>query len=65
MTNTAAQILADFTAKVATLSSEPLRDLYRQLLAQDADFLLIDVVLNRLMDLDGTEAIAQFIEIEG
>lgn len=65
MTNTAAQILADFTAKVATLNSEALRELYRQLFAQEADFLLIDVVLNRLMDLEGPHAIGQFIDTVG
>ena len=65
MTSTAAQILASFTSKVATLNSEALRDLYRQLFALDADFQLIDVVLNRLMDLDGTEATSQFIDTVG
>ena len=62
MTSTATEILASFTTKVATLNSEALRDLYRQLFALEADFQLMDVVLNRLMDLDGTEATSQFID---
>ena len=62
MTSTATQILASFTTKVSSLNSEALRDLYRQQFALEADFQLIDVVLNRLMDLDGTEATSQFID---
>ena len=65
MTNSAAQILADFTARVATLDSETLRNLYRELFAQEMPFQMIDVVLDRLMDLDGTEAISQFIDTVG
>ena len=65
MTSTATQILASFTTKVSSLNSEALRDLYRQLFALEADFQLIDVVLNRLMDLDGTEATSQFIDTVG
>jgi len=65
MNATATQILADITAKVATLDSAALRDLYRQLFAIEADFQVIDIVLDRLMDLDGTEAIDQFIDTVG
>tara|TARA_Y100000589_G_C26709951_1_gene449306 strand:+ start:359 stop:535 length:177 start_codon:yes stop_codon:yes gene_type:complete len=55
-------MLDTFTAKVATLDSASLRDLYRQLFAQEMPFQCIDIVLNRLMELDGTEAISDFID---
>lgn len=58
-------MLSTFTAKVATLDSSALRDLYTQLFAQEMPFECIDIVLNRLMDLDGVEATGEFIETVG
>ncbi len=55
-------LLDTFTAKVATLNSSALRDLYTQLFAQEMPFECIDIVLNRLMDLDGVEAVDAFID---
>lgn len=55
-------MIAAFTAKVATLDSAALRDLYTQLFAQEMPFECIDIVLNRLMDLDGIQATETFIE---
>ena len=55
-------MLDTFTAKVATLNSAALRDLYAQLFAQEMPFECIDVVLNRLMDLDGIQAAEAFID---
>jgi hypothetical protein len=54
-----------FTAKVSTLDSASLRTLYTELFTQDLPFQCIDVVLNRLMDLDGVEAVDAFIETVG
>lgn len=55
-------MLDTFTAKVATLGSSDLRDLYAQLFAQEMPFECIDIVLNRLMDLDGIKATEAFID---
>ena len=52
-----------FTARVATLDSETLRSLYRQMSNQPlVPFQALDIVLNRLMDLDGVEAVDAFID---
>ena len=52
-----------FTARVATLDSETLRSLYRQMFNQPlVPFQALDIVLNRLMDLDGVEAVDAFID---
>jgi len=58
-------MLATFTAKVSTLDSASLRTLYTELFTQELPFQCIDVVLNRLMDLDGIEAVDAFIETVG
>ena len=58
-------LLDTFTAKVATLDSSALRDLYAQLFAQEMPFECIDIVLNRMMDLDGIEAVDAFIDTVG
>ena len=58
-------MLATFTAKVSTLDSASLRTLYTELFTQELPFQCIDVVLNRLMDLDGVEAVDAFIETVG
>ena len=55
-------MLDTFTAKVATLGSADLRDLYAQLFAQEMPFECIDIVLNRLMDIDGIKATESFID---
>ena len=52
-----------FTAKVATLDSASLRSLYKQLFNQPlVPFQCLDIVLNRMMDLDGVEAVDAFID---
>lgn len=52
-----------FTARVATLDSDTLRSLYRQMFNQPlVPFQALDIVLNRLMDLDGVEAVDAFID---
>lgn len=52
-----------FTARVATLDSKTLRSLYRQMFNQPlVPFQALDIVLNRLMDLDGVEAVDAFID---
>ena len=58
-------MLTAFAAKVETLDSSALRDLYTQLFAQEMPFECIDIVLNRLMDLDGVEATGEFIDTVG
>ena len=58
-------MLATFTAKVETLNSADLRTLYAELFAQEMPFECIDIVLNRLMDLDGVEAVDAFIDTVG
>lgn len=55
-------MLATFTAKVATLNASDLRNLYTELFRQEMPFECIDVVLDRLMDLEGVEAIEAFID---
>ena len=56
-------IATAFTARVATLDSETLRSLYREMFNQPfVPFEALDIVLNRLMDLEGTEAIEAFID---
>jgi hypothetical protein len=54
-----------FTAKVSTLDSASLRTLYTELFTQELPFQCIDIVLDRLMDLDGVEAVDAFIETVG
>ena len=52
-----------FPARVATLDSETLRSLYRQMFNQPlVPFQALDIVLNRLMDLDGVESVDAFID---
>lgn len=58
-------MLATFTAKVSTLDSASLRTLYTELFTQELPFQCIDIVLDRLMDLDGVEAVDAFIETVG
>lgn len=61
--STDSMVRAEFNARVATLDSETLRSLYRQMFNQPlVPFEALDIVLSRLMDLDGTEAIEQFID---
>ncbi len=56
-------ITTAFTAKVATLDSASLRSLYKQLFNQPlVPFQCLDIVLNRMMDLDGVEAVDAFID---
>ena len=55
-------MLATFTAKVATLNASDLRNLYVELFRQELPFKCIDVVLDRLMELEGVEAIEAFID---
>ena len=55
-------MLATFTAKVATLNAPDLRNLYTELFRQEMPFECIDVVLTRLMDLEGVEAVEAFID---
>lgn len=56
-------IQAAFTARVATLDSDTARSLYREMFNQPlVPFAALDIVLNRLMDLEGTEAIEAFID---
>jgi len=55
-------MLATFTAKVATLNASDLRSLYTELFRQEMPFECIDVVLTRLMDLEGVEAVEAFID---
>ncbi len=56
-------IATAFTAKVATLDSASLRSLYKQLFNQPlVPFQCLDIVLNRMMDLDGVEAVDAFID---
>jgi len=55
-------MLATFTAKVATLNAFDLRNLYTELFRQEMPFECIDVVLDRLMDLEGVEAVEAFID---
>ena len=55
-------MLATFTAKVATLNASGLRNLYTELFRQEMPFECIDVVLTRLMDLEGVEAVDAFID---
>jgi len=56
-------IATAFTARVATLDSEALRSLYRQMFNQPlVPFQALDIVLNRLMDLDGVEAVNAFVD---
>ena len=58
-------MLATFTAKVSTLDSASLRTLYTELFTQELPFQCIDIVLDRLMDLDGVEAVDAFIDTVG
>ena len=52
-----------FTARVSTLDSETARSLYREMFNQPlVPFQALDIVLNRLMDLDGVEAVDAFID---
>ena len=51
-----------FTAKVAALNASDLRSLYTELFRQEMPFECIDVVLTRLMDLEGVEAVDAFID---
>ena len=52
-----------FTARVATLDSETARSLYREMFNQPlVPFQALDIVLDRLMDLDGVEAVDAFID---
>ena len=52
-----------FTRRVAALDSETARSLYREMFNQPlVPFEALDIVLNHLMDLDGTEAIEAFID---
>ena len=55
-------MLATFTAKVATLNASDLRTLCIELFRHEMPFECIDVVLDRLMDLEGVEAIEAFID---
>lgn len=55
-------MLAIFTAKVATLNAADLRNLYVELFRQELPFECIDVVLDRLMDLEGVEAVDAFVD---
>ena len=55
-------MLATFTAKVATLNASDLRNLYAELFRQEMPFECIDVVLTRMMDLEGIEAVEAFID---
>ena len=59
-------IQAEFTARVATLDSQTARNLYREMFNQPlVPFEALDIVLNHLMDLEGTEAISEFIDSVG
>ena len=56
-------ITTAFTARVATLDSETLRSLYRKMFNQPlVPFQALDIVLNRLMDLEGVEAVDAFVD---
>ena len=56
-------IATAFTTRVATLDSETLRSLYREMFNQPlVPFQALDIVLNRLMDLDGVEAVDAFVD---
>jgi len=56
-------MLATFTAKVATLNASNLRILYKQIFDQPlVPQMCIDVVLDRLIDLEGVEAVDAFID---
>jgi len=56
-------ITTAFTARVATLDSETLRSLYREMFNQPlVPFQALDIVLNRLMDLEGVEAVDAFVD---
>ena len=58
-------MLNTFTATVSTLDSAALRTLYTELFTQELPFQCIDIVLDRLMDLDGTEDVDAFIDTVG
>lgn len=59
-------IRTKFTRRVATLDSVAARHLYRQMFDQPlVPFEALDIVLNRLIDLDGIEATNQFIDTVG
>lgn len=61
--STDSMVRAEFTARVGTLDSETARSLYREMFNQPlVPFEALDIVLNRLMDLEGTEAIEAFID---
>ena len=61
--STDSMVRAEFTARVATLDSKTARSLYREMFNQPlVPFEALDIVLNRLMDLEGTEAIEAFID---
>lgn len=56
-------MLATFTAKVANLDSETARSLYREMFNQPlVPFKALDIVINRLIDLEGVEAVEAFID---
>jgi hypothetical protein len=55
-------MLAAFAAKAATLNASELRTLYIELMRHEMPFECINVVLDRLMDLEGVEAIEGFID---
>ena len=55
-----------FTARVDALDSETLCNLYREMFNQPlVPFAALDIVLNRLMDLNGVEAVEAFIDTVG
>jgi hypothetical protein len=59
-------MIATFTAKVSTLDSASLRTLYTELFNMtDCSIKLIDIVLDRLIDVDGVEATGDFIDTVG
>ena len=58
-------IATAFTARVATLDSETLRSLIDWAKCSTrpwVPFQALDIVLNRLMDLDGVEAVDAFVD---
>lgn len=55
-------MLATFTAKVATLNASDLRYLCTELFRQEMPFECIDVVIDRLTELEGVKAVEAFID---
>ena len=55
-------VRAEFKRRVSTLDSEVARSLYRELSRQLVSWDALEIVLDRLIELDGTEATDRFID---